>query len=121
MKTKVKNRMKGVLSAFAASIFVGALGSAAMAQSNPVTRFDTGYLNEHPDVAQQLAGNPALVDNREYMENHPGLRDYFSDHPTVKAEIKNHPYRFMSREDQMNNWHGKYWPGGWTGNNHPYP
>lgn len=121
MKTKSKNRMKGALTALAASVLAGALGTAAMAQSTPVTRFDYGYLNGHPDVAQQLAGDPALVDNHQFMESHPGLREYFASHPEVREEIRHHPYRFMSREDQLNNWQGHYWPHNWTGNVHPYP
>jgi hypothetical protein len=121
MRTKGKRAIKGVLSAFAASILVGALGSAAMAQNNPVTRFDEGYLDQHPEVAQQLAGNPALVDNGQFMANHPGLREYFENHPQVRFDLKHHPYEFMSREDRLNNWRGRYWPGNWNGNNHPYP
>ena len=48
----------------AALIFTGAFGSAAMAQypapnagitRGEVSRFDRGYLDEHPEVARQLA------------------------------------------------------------------
>jgi hypothetical protein len=118
---KTKENMKGLLTAFAASIMVGALGSAAMAQNSPVANFNYGYLNGHPEIAQQLAGNPALVDNSQFMGNHPGLREYFATHPEVRSEIRHHPYRFMSAEDRVNNWQGRYWPSNWTGNYHPYP
>jgi len=120
MKTEGKKK-KGLLTALAASILIGALGTAAMAQNNPVANFDYGYLNEHPEIAQQLAGNPSLVDNAQFMTDHPGLREYFATHPEVRSEIRHHPYRFMSAEDRLNNWHGKYWPSNWTGNHHPYP
>jgi hypothetical protein len=120
MKT-VGKKKRSLLTAFAASILVGALGTAAMAQNNPVSNFDYGYLNEHPEIAQQLAGNPALVDNSQYMANHSGLREYFANHPEVRSEIRHHPYRFMSAEDRLNNWHGRWWPGNWIGNFHPYP
>ncbi|MGH7837723.1 MAG: hypothetical protein ACREQC_07855, partial [Candidatus Binataceae bacterium] len=112
---------KGLLAAFAASILVGALSSAAIAQNSPVTNFDYGYLNEHPEIAQRLAGSPALVDNSQFMANHPGLREYFANHPEVRSEIRHHPYRFMAAEDQLNNWNGRYWPSNWTGDFHPYP
>jgi hypothetical protein len=66
-------------------------------------------------VTQQLAGNPALVDNQQFMASHPSLREYFANHPEVRTELKEHPYQFMSREDQLNNWQGRYFPQGWNG------
>ncbi len=116
MKLKRGKAAKRVLTGLAASILVGALGASAMAQSNPVTRFDNGYLSGHPEVAQQLAGNPSLVDNPQFISQHPKLREYFANHPEVKTELKQHPNQFMSREDQLNNWHGRYNPPGWNGN-----
>ena len=67
-----------------------------------VGRFDNGYLNEHPDVAHQLAQNPGLADNPEYLSAHPGLNNYLQAHPTVRQDLISHPDRFMSKEDQMN-------------------
>jgi len=90
-----------MLATFAASVLAGTLSSAAMAQNNPVTRFDNGYLDQHPEVAKQLAANPSLVDNGQFMASHPGLREYLEDHPTIRADLKQHPYKFMSREDQL--------------------
>jgi hypothetical protein len=104
----------------AVTVFAGGIASAAIAQgyngygnqgygnqplvpgNGVASRFDNGYLREHPDVAQQLAANPALVDNGEFMESHPGLREYLAAHPTIKADLKQHPYRFMRREGQLN-------------------
>jgi hypothetical protein len=108
MKERRNITKKRALTAFAASIIIGALGSTAFAQSNPVSRFDNGYLAEHPEVARQLAANPSLVDNPQFMTNHPGLREYLEDHPTIRTDLKEHPYRFMSREDQINKWQEPY-------------
>ncbi|GEM_PF-465019 len=64
----------------------------------PVGRFDRGYLDEHPEVAQQLADNPRLADNPQFLASHPGLDDYLAAHPEVRKDLQTHPYRFMNRE-----------------------
>lgn len=115
MKLEREKVVKRMLTGIAATVFIGALGATGMAQSNPITRFDSGYLNGHPEVAQQLANNPSLVDNQQFMSQHPGLREYFENHPEVRTELKEHPDQFMSHEDQLNNWHGKYPSQGWNG------
>lgn len=109
--------MKKTLTTFAAMVFVGAMGTAAMAQvpynggygpgvgAKQVNRFDNGYLDKHPEVASQLGHNPGLVDNPQFMANHPGLRDYFESHPGVRADIRSHPDRFMNDEWKHDAWH----------------
>lgn len=57
--------MKRTITTFSAAlILTGAISTAAMAQYPPpnhgitrgeVSRFDSGYLDEHPEVASQLA------------------------------------------------------------------
>ena len=64
--------------------------------------FDTGYLDEHPEVSQQLARNPGLADNPQYLAAHPGLQDYLNAHPNVHYDLEHHPDRFMSKEDRTN-------------------
>ena len=93
--------MKRYAIAFGALILIGAMGAVASAQ--PITgdatgRFNHGYLDEHPEVARQLAHNPELVDNESWMANHPELRGYLSNHPEVRRELKHHPKAFMSDE-----------------------
>jgi hypothetical protein len=73
-----------------------------------VDRFDTGYLDEHPEVSQQLARNPGLADNPQYLAAHPGLNDYLQAHPTVRQDLISHPDRFMGKEDQLNGRPGPY-------------
>src|SRR5579885_3597809 len=114
--------MKRSLGALAGILLGGAIASTAMAQSGggtcmhnhsgppqrfsagpgagpgPVGRFDRGYLDEHPEVAQQLADNPRLADNPQFLASHPGLDDYLAAHPEVRKDLQTHPYRFMNRE-----------------------
>jgi hypothetical protein len=121
MKFERRKTVKRTLSGLAASVLVGILSLNAFAQNNtPLTRFDNGYLSGHPEVAQQLASDPGLVDNHQFMSNHPGLEEYFKNHPEVRAQLKTHPQAFMAREDQLNNWHGQYNPPEWRGNGSPY-
>jgi hypothetical protein len=96
----------------------GAYNGAPGAQAS---RFDQGYLNEHPEVSQQLARNPGLADNPQYLAAHPGLNDYLQGHPNVRYDLEHHPDRFMSRADQGSaNYHGSAYPGnpGWNGEHH---
>jgi hypothetical protein len=65
-----------------------------------VARFDNGYLDQHPNVARELSQNPALVDNHQYLINHPGLHDYLAAHPEMRAQLQLHPDRFMSAESR---------------------
>ena len=98
--------MKKSITALAAIAFVGAISSTAFA--GPVSRFDNGYLDEHPEVAQQLAHDPRLVDNPRFLATHPGLDEYFKNHPQVRSDLQSHPDRFMAREgyyDSHHDWH----------------
>jgi hypothetical protein len=100
--------MKKSITALAAIAFVGAISTTAFA--GPVGRFDNGYLDQHPEVAQQLGRDPRLVDNPRFLANHPGLDEYFKNHPEVRSDLQNHPDRFMARERYHDNHEG--WNGG---------
>jgi len=98
--------MKKSITALAAIAFAGAITASAFA--GPVGRFDNGYLDEHPEVAQQLGRDPRLVDNPQFLATHPGLDEYFDHHPEVRTELQSHPDRFMAREgyyDSHHDWH----------------
>jgi hypothetical protein len=55
------------------------------------------YFDSHPEVAKELSKDPKLVDNPNYVNSHPGLKDYLEDHPKVREDIKSHPNAFMKR------------------------
>jgi hypothetical protein len=63
-----------------------------------VSRFDNGYLDKHPEVAEALAKDPRLVDNQQFVATHPGLHEYLENHPGIRGELKAHPDRLMGRE-----------------------
>jgi hypothetical protein len=101
MRSGNKKRAKLALTALAAAVLSGALSASAMAQSTPLTRFDNGYLDQHPKVTGQLSANPGLADNPQFLANDPGLGSYLNSHPAVRADLNNHPDRFMDRESRL--------------------
>jgi phage-related protein len=61
--------------------------------------FDS-FLDSHPEMAEELHRNPSLVDDREYINNHPELQAYLQDHPQVREELKENPRAFMRDENR---------------------
>ncbi len=57
------------------------------------------FLDSHPEIAEQVRKNPSLVDNKEFVENHPALREFLASHPGVREEMKETPNAFMHREE----------------------
>src|SRR5947209_17451641 len=45
------------------------------------------FLDTHPRFAKQFEGNPSLINNPEWMENHHDLRAFLASHPGVREEI----------------------------------
>jgi hypothetical protein len=92
------------------------LGTPARAQSVPaqdnrpiqdndttrqeLARFDE-FLNSHPEVAGQLRKDPSLINNEQFMKDHPALRTYLQDHPAIREQIKRDPDTFMREADRF--------------------
>jgi hypothetical protein len=73
-------------------------------QDNDTTRqelanFDQ-FLDNHREMAEQLRKNPSLVNNEEFVKNHPALQTYLQEHPAVREEIAENPNAFMRKEDR---------------------
>jgi len=56
------------------------------------------FLDNHREISEQIRKDPSLVDNREFVKNHPSLESYLQDHPGVREAIKQDPNRFMQEE-----------------------
>src|SRR5260370_6697029 len=54
-------------------------------------------MDSHTEIAEQLHKNPSLVNNEEFVENHPALQQFLATHPGVREEFKENPKGFMSR------------------------
>src|SRR5258707_1279298 len=59
------------------------------------------FMDSHPEIAEQLRKNPALVNNKEFVENHPALQQFLAEHPGVREEYKENPNAFMHREERF--------------------
>jgi GrpB-like predicted nucleotidyltransferase (UPF0157 family) len=59
------------------------------------------FMNSHPEIAEQLRKDPSLVDNKQFVESHPGLQQFLADHPGVREEYKEHPDAFMRDEERF--------------------
>jgi len=59
------------------------------------------FMDGHPEIAEQLRKDPSLVDNREFVANHPALQQFLADHPGVREEYKEHPEAFMHMEERF--------------------
>jgi len=62
-----------------------------------LARFDQ-FLDSHRETAEQLRKDPSLVDNQEFVRNHPALQSYLRDHPELREQIKSNPNAFMQQE-----------------------
>lgn len=135
MKVHKNSKVKAVVTGIAALVLAGGIGSAARAQSigamvptqsvnSPLNGFDTGFLNQHPEIAKEIEKNPGLVNNNEFLNANPALKNYLDAHPTIKRNLQAHPFNFMGREDQLNgvNPHGRPYGAGYgNGNPNGYP
>jgi hypothetical protein len=66
-----------------------------------VASFDR-FLDQHREIAQQVRKDPSLLDNRNFVQNHPELQTYFQDNPGVRDQIRQDPNGFMRQEDAYN-------------------
>jgi phage-related protein len=59
------------------------------------------FMDSHPEIAEQLRKDPSLVNNREFVENHPALQQFLAEHPGVREEYKENPNAFMHQEERF--------------------
>jgi phage-related protein len=58
------------------------------------------FMDKHPEIAEQLRKDPSLVDNKQFVANHPDLQEFLRQHPRVAEEYKENPNGFMSQEQR---------------------
>ncbi|MDQ1388649.1 MAG: hypothetical protein QOF56_2103, partial [Acidobacteriaceae bacterium] len=59
------------------------------------------FMDSHPEIAEQLRRDPSLVNNRQFVENHPDLQQFLAQHPGVREEYKENPNAFMHQEQRF--------------------
>ncbi len=48
-----------------------------------------------PAVAPQLANNPSLVENQDFVQKHPSLQAFLEKYPDARHELETNPGNFM--------------------------
>src|SRR6201981_636511 len=62
-----------------------------------LARFDE-FLDSPREIAEQIRQNPSLVNNDQFVKNHPALQTFMQQHPSVREELKENPKAFMHEE-----------------------
>jgi hypothetical protein len=58
------------------------------------------FLAQHPETAQELAKDPSLINNKEYLAQHPALENYMKTHPEIAQEWQSHPNQFAQSAEK---------------------
>src|SRR5690242_2299255 len=59
------------------------------------------FLDNHPEIADQLRKDPSLVNNEEFVENHADLQRYLQEHPEVREDLSQNPNAVMHQEQRF--------------------
>ena len=68
------------------------------ADRRDVANFDQ-FVDGHHEIAEQVRKDPSLLDNRDFVQNHPALQTYLQDNPGVRDQLRQDPNAFMRQED----------------------
>ena len=61
------------------------------------------FLDSHHEIAERVRKDHTLVDNDEFVRNHPELQTYLQDHPEVRDQLKKNPNGFLEAEARFDN------------------
>jgi hypothetical protein len=70
------------------------------------------FLDDHPEIAEQLRKDPSLVDNKQWVAGHPALQEYLRDHPRISEAYRTDPNLFMKDEDRYDRREDRFARGG---------
>jgi hypothetical protein len=73
------------------------------ASRRELANFNQFLDGHHRETAEQLRKDPSLVDNPQFVKNHPELQTYLQSHPEVRQDLRNNPNAFMHQEDRYEN------------------
>jgi hypothetical protein len=61
------------------------------------------FLDNHPEIRNDLMRRPELALNDRYLDHHQVLRTFLERHPEVRNELRNDPQEFRDRELRLEN------------------
>jgi phage-related protein len=59
------------------------------------------FFDSHPEIEEQLRKDPSLINNKQFVENHPQLQEFLQTHPGVREELNENPNAFMRQEERF--------------------
>jgi hypothetical protein len=59
------------------------------------------FMDRHPEIAEQLRKDPSLVNDKQFVANHPALEQFLAEHPGVREEYRENPNAFMRQENRF--------------------
>jgi len=59
------------------------------------------FMDSHPEIAEQVRKNPSLLDDRNFVKNHPALQTFLQDNPGIREDVRQNPDAFMRRGDDF--------------------
>jgi hypothetical protein len=65
-----------------------------------LSQFDQ-FLDEHREISEQVRRDPALLDNRNFVDTHPALQTFLQDHPGIRSDVRQNAYAFMHQEERF--------------------
>lgn len=84
-KTILMMMLAGMLASAAFPARAGAQEAA-----KPIANFER-FLDNHQQLASELAKNPKLLNDPEFISHHPPLQHFLDGHPAVRKQILEHP------------------------------
>jgi hypothetical protein len=79
------------------------------------------FLNQRPELKEQLERNPNLIYNKEWRERHPDLQAFLQNHPNIWGKLPDHDRWGAYGPDHT--WHEADWwhdhDRGWMWTHHP--
>jgi hypothetical protein len=66
------------------------------------------FMESHPEIGEQIRKDPSLLDNKQFVDNHPALRDFLAQHPGIRQEVDDNPNYFMHDEERFAREHDQW-------------
>lgn len=59
------------------------------------------FLEQHPEVAEQLRHDPSLIKNANFLQSHPELQTFLQNHPAIQRDADQDPRVVMREEERF--------------------
>jgi len=59
------------------------------------------FLGDHGNISSELARDPSLAKNPDYLRDHPALQDYLNGHPQLHEELSENPQACLKLAQQF--------------------